>query len=87
MLNEMKETFNIILGIISLLALISGFLIEEYRLYFWISGAVLLIFVIIGYYVADNRSKIDTLNNKFKKIEESLNIYDRLNKIELRLKK
>lgn len=82
-----NNIFNIILGSLSVLAIISGFLIEKYQILFWSIGSALLIVVVLSYYVFDNRNKIIFLSNKFKKIEESLNIYNRLNKIEIELGK
>jgi len=77
-----EKILNIVFGILSLLALISGFLIKDYRMIFWISGLSLLILVTISYYVMDNRTKLLTINKKVKKMEESLNVYDRLAKLE-----
>ena len=82
-----SQVLNIILGAVSLLALISGFLIPEYQIPFWSIGSALLIVVVLSYYVADNRRKISNLINSFNKIEQSLNIYNRLNKLELKIKK
>lgn len=78
---------NLVFGVLSVLAIISGFLIKEYQILFWSVGSALLIVVALGYSVMDNKSKIEVLNTKFKKIEESLNIYNRLNNIELTLNK
>lgn len=78
----LSEIVNIILGILSIAGLVSGFFIEEYRITFWIVSIALLIFVVIGYYVANNRDRIFSLTSKIKRIEESLNIYDRLNRLE-----
>ena len=86
-MGNFAEVSNIVLGLLSLLALISGFLILEYQVIFWIAGGSLLIFAVIGYYVSDNREKINKLYSKFNKIEETLNVYNRLNKIELSLEK
>ncbi|MAH03536.1 hypothetical protein CMI39_01985 [Candidatus Pacearchaeota archaeon] len=86
-MKQFPQIFNILFGVISVLAIVSGFLIEEYQLPFWVFGMSLLIFVVLGYYVFDSRTKLNLLINKFKKIEESLNIYDRLNKLELKMKK
>ncbi len=80
-----SEVFNIVLGLLSIVGIISGFFIEKFRIIFWIISGTLLIFVVIGYYVADNRNRIFVLSDKFKKIEESLNIYDRLNRLEVKL--
>ncbi len=77
------DIFNIILGMLSVLALISGFFVEKYNLLFWIVGGNLLALVVISYYIFDNRERILFLHNKFNKIAESLNIYNRLNKLEL----
>lgn len=81
-----NEFWNIFLGILSFLAIISGFFTEEYKVLFWSVGSALLIVVALGYQVFDNKITISILINKFKKIEESLNIYDRLNKLELKMK-
>ena len=80
------ELFNLVLGVLSILGIISGYLIEDLRLVFWTVSIPLLIFVVIGYYVIDNRNKLFAISNKMKKIEESLNIYDRLSKLELKVK-
>ncbi len=81
-----SEAFNLVLGVLSILGLISGFVIEEYRIVFWLISVPLLIFVVIGYYVSDNRDRIFDLNKRLKKLEESLNIMERLNKLELESK-
>lgn len=86
-MSNFTEISNIVLGLLSLFALLSGFLIEDYQILFWIAGFALLIFAVIGYYVSDNRDKINRLYSKFNKIEESLNVYNRLNRIELNLEK
>ena len=78
---------NIILGGISVLAIISGFLIKPYQIIFWVGGLALLIVVGFSSYVFDNRNRIFYLETKFKKIEETLNIYNRLNKLELKMDK
>lgn len=85
--NQISQIFNIFLGVLSALAIISGFIIKEYQVLFWSVGIALLVVVSFSYYVFDNYNKIKILNNKFKKIEESLNIYERLNKLELKMKK
>ena len=82
-----NDVSNYISGLISVLSLISGFFIEKYQFIFWSFGGILLVFVFIGYFVVDNTKKILILYNKLNKIEESLNIYDRLNKLGLRLDK
>lgn len=82
-MEQPSQVLNIILGIFSLLAIISGFLIKEYQIPFWLFGCALLIFIVIGHYALDNRNRLNLLSNKFRKIEESLNIYNRLNKLEL----
>jgi len=84
-MGSLSDVLNIIFGILSLLALISGYFIEKYQLVLWIFGLALLILVIISYYVFDSRNKVNELSTKFKKIEESLNIYDRLNKLEIKV--
>ena len=83
---RISDIFNLILGGLSILGIITGFFLEQFRIIFWVISITLLIFVVIGYYVADNRYKIIVLSSKMKKIEESLNIYDRLNKLELMMK-
>ena len=60
---------------------------KEYQVLFWSVGSALLIVVVLGYYVFDNRNKLNFLVNKFGKIEESLNIYDRLTKLEMNMSK
>jgi hypothetical protein len=82
-----NNIFNFLLGFLSILAIISGFLIKEYQVLFWSVGSALLIVVALGYSVMENKNKIEILTNRFKNIEKSLNIYDRLNKIELTLEK
>lgn len=83
---KVSDIFNLCLGILSIIGILSGFFIPSFRLVFWIVSITLLIFVVIGYYVADNRRQISIVCNKINKIEESLNIYDRLNKLELAIK-
>lgn len=80
-----NEILNYIFGLISVLSIVFGFFFKNYQTWFWTFGAALLIFVFIGYFVVDHNKKISKLETKFSKIEESLNIYDRLNKLELRL--
>ena len=63
----LSEIVNIVLGILSIAGLVSGFFIEEYRITFWIVSIALLIFVVIGYYVADNRTRIFSFTSKIKK--------------------
>jgi len=82
-----KDVLNIIFGIISLLSIISGFLIKEFQVLLWSVGFASLVIVVLGYYTMKNHDRINNLSKKFKKIEETLNIYDRLNKIEVRLDK
>ena len=81
-----SEVLNIVFGTLSIFGIISGFLIEEFRLVLWVISFPLLILVVIMYYVADNRKKIMFILDKFRKIEETLNIYNRLNKLELAMK-
>ncbi|MBU2504068.1 MAG: hypothetical protein KJ879_03405 [Nanoarchaeota archaeon] len=81
--NPFSDVINIFFGILSFFAIVSGFLVEEYRVLFWSVGSALLIVVLLGYYIFDSRNKINFLINRFNKIEESLNIYNRLNKLEL----
>jgi hypothetical protein len=83
----MKESvlnnfWNFFLGVLSFLAIISGFFIEEYKILFWSVGSALLIGVGLGYRVFENYKNLQYLLIRFKKIEESLNIYNRLNKLE-----
>lgn len=85
--SNLRDLFNLLLGILSFFAIISGFFIDKYQVLFWSVGSALLIVVVLGYQVFDNRNNIRILDTKFKKIEESLNIYERLNKLELRLEK
>ena len=82
--SNVRDLFNLLLGVLSFFAIISGFFIKEYQVLFWSVGSALLIVVVLGYQVLDNRNKIKVLCDKFKKIEESLNIYNRLNKLELK---
>ena len=84
-MNQSKDIINILFGFISLASIIYGFLIEEFKILFWSIGSALLIVVVLSYYVMDNRDKILRIQKKFRKIEESLNIYYRLNKIELKI--
>ena len=86
-MGNFSDIFNLLLGLLSVGSLFYGYINEESRVLFWIFGIALLIFTLSGYYIFDNKNKVDSLINKFKKIEESLNIYDRLNKLELRLDK
>ena len=83
--NQLSQVLNIVFGALSILAIISGLILKEYQILFWSIGVALLIVVSFSYYVFDNRDKILFLYNKFKKIEESLNIYERLNKLELKM--
>ena len=82
-----SQITNILLGFLSLLSIISGFLVEEYKFLFWSVGSALAVVVVLGVYVFEDHRKIIFLINKFQKIEESLNIYNRLNKLELRVNK
>jgi hypothetical protein len=84
-MGSLSDLLNIIFGILSLLALISGYFVKEYQIALWTFGLALLILVIVSYYVFDSRNKVNELSIKFKKIEESLNIYDRLNKLEIKI--
>jgi len=76
---------NIIFGLLSILSIISGFINEDYRPFFWSFGASLLVVIGVIFYFGDIKKRINFLYNKFSKIEESLNIYDRLNKLEVGL--
>lgn len=83
---KFSDFFNIILGVFSVLGIISGFLIEEFRLTFWAISIVVLSVVVIISYLAENKKSINFLFNKMNKMEESLNIYERLNKLEIAMK-
>ncbi|MBI2628778.1 hypothetical protein HYW74_01710 [Candidatus Pacearchaeota archaeon] len=84
-MEKLSDPLNIILGIISLLSIISGYFIKEYQVIFWTFGLSLLVLVVISYYVVENNRRVSDLSFKFKKIEESLNIYDRLNNLEIKM--
>lgn len=86
-MNQYSQILNIFVGALSVLAIISGFLIEEYQIAFWSIGSALLIVVALSAQVIENRNKVNFVMGKFKKIEESLNIYNRLNKLELKIGK
>jgi hypothetical protein len=78
--SKVSDVFNVVLGVLSVLGIISGFLLEEFRLILWVVSIPVLVFIVMVYFIVDNRNKIIFLSNKFKRIEESLNIYDRLSK-------
>jgi len=85
-MNRFENNFlNVFLGALSILAILSGFFIDKYKFLFWSIGSALLIVISLSYYVIENKNKIDFLLNKIRKIEESLNIYDRLNKLEAKI--
>ncbi len=81
----MDNVSNFIFGGISILAIISGFIVKDYQVLFWTIGVVLLVVVILGQYVFDHENRINYLLKKLKIIEESLNTHERLNKLELKV--
>ena len=82
-----SQISNLIFGTLSVLSIISGFLLKDYQYLFWIGGAFLLVITTLSYYIFDTRNKLIFVINKFKKVEETLNIYNRLNRLELRMNK
>lgn len=82
-----QEILNIFLGTMSILGILAGFIIKEYQILFWSISLAVLTIIIVGYYITGLEKKINFFTTKFKRIEESLNIYNRLNKLELKMQK
>lgn len=86
-MNQLNNSFNLILGALSFIGIVTGFLVTELQILLWSLSSAILIVLVLGYYVMRNSSELVIMKNKFKKIEESLNIYDRLNKLEIKMNK